>query len=129
FSYREISRPLLTALAASDPSEYNFSSVDNFYRALIRGDLSGEQDIRVNASKYGIALYTLRYIIIARSASPVTRKLLTELSCAIDSASDIQSCCLAADKQNAALIICRISNPEAFESEYAATVQQIFDSI
>lgn len=129
FSYRDISRPLLNTLTTSDPSEYSFGSVDNLYSAIIHGDLSNEQDIRESAAKFGIALSSLRYILIARSTFPLARDKLAELCSAIDGAADVQCCCLPAERQNSALIICRICSPEIFNAEYAATVQQIFAAI
>lgn len=129
FSYREISRPLLNTLAASDSSKFRFSSLDGFFGAIIRGDLSDEKDIRVNASKFGVLLNCLRYIIVARSSSPVTREKLSELSSAIDRAADVETCCLGSDMQGNTLIFCRICNPETFNLEYPSAVQVIFATI
>lgn len=129
FSYRDISRPLLNALATSDSTEFRFSSMESVYSAILRGDLSGENDIRVNASKYGIKLNCLRYILVARSNSPVPREKHTDLSKAIDYAADVQSCCLAADRQNTVLIVCKICNPETFNLEYPASAHKIFAPI
>lgn len=125
FSYRDISRPLLKTLAVSDSQ--SFSSVNSFFGALIRGDFSSEQDIRTNAANFGIALYNLYYILVARGNSPLTRQKLTELSIAINNAGDVQSTCLAADRQNSALIICRFCSPEV--SEHAPSIPLIFDAI
>lgn len=127
FSYRDISRPLLRTLATSD--SHSFSSVDTFFNALIRGDLSSEQDIRTIASKFGIALFNMYYILIARGNSAVTRQKLKELNSAIDNAGNVASTCLAADRQNSALIICRFYNSEDIESEHATSIQLIFDAI
>lgn len=126
-SYREISRPLLRTLAATE--SHSLSSVDSFYTALIRGNISSEKDIRANASKFGIGLYNLHYILIARGNSPVTRQKQTELSSAINDVVDVQCTCLVADRQNSALIICRFFNPEALETESATSIQLIFDAI
>ncbi|MEA5038340.1 MAG: PucR family transcriptional regulator ligand-binding domain-containing protein [Clostridiaceae bacterium] len=129
FSYREISWPLLKALASNGGPKYRLDSLSNFYEALIRGDLRTESEIRTNAVKYGVSFSGLRYVIVVHSKSALPRDSLTELSGKLDLMSDVQSCCLEADRQNIMQIICRIQNPESFLLDRAASAKRIFETI
>lgn len=125
FSYREIARPLLKSLTAEDASVFYYSSVSNFFDALLRGSLSEKNEIQANAAKYGLSVTALRYIITARAGTAIDRNKLCELNETIERIENIQSCSLKADRKDTVFSICQLPLPNVSVGDLSVILHHI----